>query len=319
MRNFAVLALAGLLAIALALAAGYWHARPKPVTPNAAPVPPPDGALRVYHLGHSLVGRDMPAMLAQLAVAAGHADHAFDSQLGWGTPLRAHWYPDVEIAGFETENDHPRFRPAHEAIASGEYDAVILTEMLGLHAAIRYHDSPAYFREWARAARQARPDVRLYLYETWHAYESRDAWLAGLDNDPAALWQGQVLAPSWADEGLGPVHLIPAGRVLAAFARALHNMGGLPGMADETALFVRDDTGALDDIHLNDLGSYLVALTHLAVLYQRPVEGLPHALSRADGSPADAPSPEVAALMQRVVWEVVSTTPFTGINTGPGA
>ncbi|HHX88933.1 MAG TPA: hypothetical protein GX700_04025, partial [Paracoccus sp.] len=70
---------------------------------------------------------------------------------------------------------------------------------------------------------------------------------------------------------------------------------------------------------LNDQGSYLVALTHFAVLYQRPVEGLPHALLRADGSAADSPSPQAAALMQRVVWQVVSTTPFTGINGEPGA
>src|SRR6056297_2905194 len=55
------------------------------------PLPPPDGALAVYHLGHSLVGRDMPAMLGQLASAAGREDHGYDSQLGWGTTLKAHW------------------------------------------------------------------------------------------------------------------------------------------------------------------------------------------------------------------------------------
>ncbi len=42
------------------------------------PLPAPEGPLTVFHLGHSLVGRDMPAMLAQLA---GHGSHA--SQLGW--------------------------------------------------------------------------------------------------------------------------------------------------------------------------------------------------------------------------------------------
>ena len=50
----------------------------------AAPLPAPKGALRVYHLGHSLVGRDMPAMLAQLAGAG----HHYDSQLGWAHHLR---------------------------------------------------------------------------------------------------------------------------------------------------------------------------------------------------------------------------------------
>ena len=36
-------------------------------------------------------------------------------------------------------------------------------------------------------------------------------------------------------------------------------------------------------------------------------------LMRADGSPADAPSPELARRMQEVVWEVVSTNPLTGL------
>lgn len=312
-----MLALGGMLVAALVVSAVHWHTRPPAVTPNAAALSPPEAALRVYHLGHSLVGRDMPAMLAQLAQAAGYADHAFDSQLGWGTSLRAHWYPEVEIGGFEAENDHPRFRPAHEAVASGDYDAVILTEMVELRDAIRFHESGDYFRRWARAARAARPDVRLFLYETWHAREDRETWLNRLESDPATLWKGEVLAPSWADERLGPVHLIPAGRVLAAFTRALEERGGVEGLADETGLFLRATDGSLDTIHLNDLGSYLVALTHFAVLYHRPVQGLPHALLRADGSVADAPSAEAALLMQQVVWDVLRTTPYTGLGTGP--
>ena len=35
----------------------------------AAPAPVATGPLQVYHLGHSLVGRDMPVMLTQLAAA----------------------------------------------------------------------------------------------------------------------------------------------------------------------------------------------------------------------------------------------------------
>lgn len=318
MRNFTILALTGLMVSAAALGALSWYTRAPAVTPNAEAMPPPDGALRVYHMGHSLVGRDMPMMLEQLAQAAGYPAHGFDSQLGWGTSLREHWYPEVEINGFAVENDHPRFRPAREAIASGDYDAVILTEMVELRDAIRYHNSGEYFRQWARAARQARPDVRLFLYETWHAREDRETWLKRLDSDPLALWKGQVLAPSWADEAAGPVHLIPAGRVLARFARALEERGGVDGLADETGIFPRREDGTLDTIHMNDLGNYLVALTHFAVLYHRPVEGLPHNLLRADGTPADAPSPEAAQLMQQVVWDVVSTTPFTGLETAPG-
>ncbi|MCC5969967.1 MAG: hypothetical protein JJU15_08450 [Pararhodobacter sp.] len=296
----------------------HWFTRAPVVTPNAPDLPPPPGALRVYHLGHSLVGRDMPAMLTQLAQVAGYQGHTHASQMGWGASLREHWHPDVEIRGFESENNHPAFRPAREALASGAYDAVILTEMVELRDAIRYHDSPTYFRKWARAARDARGDVRLYLYETWHAREDRDVWLGRLDSDPGALWKGRVLAQSWADKELGPVHLIPAGRVMAAFARALEERGGVEGLANETDLFARNEDGTLDPIHLNDIGNYLVALTHFAVLYHQPVAGLPHELLRADGTAAIAPSTEAAQLMQQVVWDVVRTTPYTGLAVEPG-
>jgi len=123
---------------------------------------PPTGPQNVYHLGHSLVGRDMPAMLAQLALEG----HNYASQLGWGTPLRSHWEPDVAINGFDTENAHPKFAPAIESLQSGNFDAVVMTEMVELKDAIKYHDSAAYLAKWSALARDARPDVRLYLYET---------------------------------------------------------------------------------------------------------------------------------------------------------
>ncbi|MEM9095984.1 MAG: hypothetical protein AAGC62_13520, partial [Pseudomonadota bacterium] len=57
--------------------------------------------LTTFHLGHSLVGRDMPAMVAQLAMAG----HSYKSQLGWGTSMREHFEPDMTINGFDVEND----------------------------------------------------------------------------------------------------------------------------------------------------------------------------------------------------------------------
>ena len=68
-------------------------------------------------------------------------DIAYDSQLGWGTSLREHWEPDLPINGFDAENDHPRFRPARDAIGSGDYDSVVLTEMVEIKDAVKYHKS----------------------------------------------------------------------------------------------------------------------------------------------------------------------------------
>ena len=314
---------AGLAAAALLLAAAgggvLWHLRaqtlPPPVaaTPNAPPLTAPEGGLRVFHLGHSLVGRDMPAMLEQMARFARLRGHEHHSQLGWGTSLREHWEPDVPINGFEAENAHPRFRPAREALATGAYDAVVLTEMVELRDAIRWHASPDYFPRWVAAARAANPQVRVYLYKSWHNLEHPDGWLPRLENDPAALWQAHLLGPAWADPALGPVHAIPVADVLAELTRRLAAGDGAEGLRAPADLFARNPDGTLDTIHFNDQGLYLVALTHFAVLYHRSPEGLPNALRRADGRPAQAPTREAAALMQRLVWEVVRGHPLTGV------
>ena len=274
-----------------------------------SPPDAPAGPLSVYHLGHSLVGRDMPAMLAQLA-GAGHDYH---SQLGWGTPLRDHWEPDLPINGFETENAHPRFRDARAAIASGQYDAVVLTEMVELRDALRYHESARYLATWAEAARAANPAVRLYLYETWHHLDDPAGWLDRIDADLPALWEGKLMLPA-AARADAPIWIIPAGQALAAVARAVEAAGGVGTLTRREDLFARTPEGGQDTIHLSDQGSYLVALVHYATLYHRSPLDLPAALLRADGSPADAPDPEAAELMQRLAWDVVRAYPKTGVR-----
>jgi hypothetical protein len=274
-------------------------------------LPAGTGPLRVYHLGHSLVGRDMPAMLAQLAPAG----HGYESQLGWGASLRAHFEPDVPIAGFERENAHARFRPAHEAVISGDYDVLVLTEMIDLQDALRYHDSAAYLQRWAQMARSAAAHTRIYLYETWHPLDVAGGWLERLDRDLVDLWERRLVDPDLLASGPErPVWLIPAGQVLAAFVRQVEAQGGVEGLADRTGLFARTPEGQVDPIHLGDLGNYLVALTHFAVLYRRSPVGLPRQLERADGTAARAPSQSAAELMQSTVWSVVTRYPRSGVR-----
>lgn len=294
---------------------------PAPISPeafealHAAPSPAPSGPLAVYHLGHSLVGRDMPAMLAQLAPDG----HRYDSQLGWGVPLKAHWEPDVPINGFDRENAHPRYRDAHEAIGSGAYDAVVLTEMVEIRDAIQYHDTPEYVARWARAAWEARPDAQLYFYESWHRLDDPEGWLERLDRDLDQYWIGEILRGAQAREGVAaPIRLVPVGQVFAAVTRAVEAVeGGVDGLASRTDLFGKAPDGTQDMIHFSDLGAYLTALTHYAVLYQQSPVGLPRQLARADGLPADAPGPAAARLMQEIVWDVVTRIPATGVPAAP--
>jgi hypothetical protein len=278
---------------------------------HAEALAPPPGGLAVYHLGHSLVGRDMPAMVAQLAEAAGFAGHRHHLQLGWGASLDQHWRG--EVPGFAEENATDAFRPARTALGSGDYDAVVLTEMVELRDAIRWHDSARALADWAALAQAGRGGVRVYLYETWHRLDDPAGWKARVQADLPALWEGVLLRQAMARPGVPTIRVVPGGQALAAVVRAAE-AGALPGIARREDLFARTPQGAPDPIHLNDLGAYAVALAHFAVLYGRSPEGLPRALRRADGSPAVAPSPAAAAAMQRLVWDVVRGYPATGVR-----
>lgn len=277
------------------------------------PLPAPVSGLNVYHLGHSLVGPNIPAFTQQLALAAGFEGAAYHSQLGWGTSLREHWDPALTINGYVEMNAGPAHRPAREALESGKYEAFVLTEMVDLKDAIRWHESGRHAGYWAQFARAYRPDIRLYLYETWHDTDIADGWLDRIDTDLPNLWEGTILAQAKALPDVGTIHVIPAGQAMARFKRALLATGGLPGLNDHHGLFALAEDGTRDTIHPNDLGSYLVALVHFATLYHTDPRGLPHSLLRADGTQADAPSPEVAALMQEIAWQVVMDKPQTGV------
>ncbi len=318
-----------LAATALAAVAGAFGlgrrllAVPAPLTPaeRAArytqPLPQPQSGLRVYHLGHSLKGQDIPAFITQLAQAAGFEGHGYNSQLGWGASLRDHWQGPEALAGFDDMNRAPAWAEPRAALQSGRYDALVLTEMVELKDAIRWHDSSQHLARWAALARAARPDIRIFLYESWHDLTTPEGWLERLDTDPETLWEGTILAEAMAHPDTGIVHVIPAGRIMAHLVRQVEGAGGVAGMADRTDLFARTPEGALDTIHINDLGAYLVALAHVAVLYQTDPRGLPWELIRADGTPATPPSPALARLMQESVWTVTRGLPATGLPQAP--
>lgn len=290
-----------------ALAWRRWRGPPPALSATVhPPLPAPDRVDAIYHLGHSLVGRDMPAMLAQLG------GHAYASQLGWGTTLKQHWNDGAEVPGYELHAGGMEPMPAKEALASGAFDVLVLTEMVEIRDAIRWYDSPRWLAEWVRTARQANPALRVYLYETWHRLDDAAGWLERIESDLPEQWLGRVLAPAEARKGTGDIYLIPGGQAMAAVARAAE-AGRLPGIASREDLFGRDDKGDLDPIHMGDLGAYVIALTHWTVIYQRSPVGLPHRLKRADGTDADSFGDEAARAVQAIVREVVAQTPYVGV------
>ena len=148
--------------------------------------------------------------------------------------------------------------------------------MVEIRDAIRYHDSPAYLRRWADRILGARPDARVFLYETWHPLDDPEGWLNRLDRDLGRYWEGELLARAQADGELPQaIRVIPAGQVMARFVRAVEARGGVDGIAGAGDLFT-------DTIHLER---------------RRDIPRRPHPLRRA--LPAQPGRPAAAAHARR--------------------
>jgi hypothetical protein len=268
-----------------------------PADGGSALVPARDRA-RVFFVGHSLVNFDMPAMLEQIARSAG-VDHAHGVQVGNGAPLRWHWERPETTSG----------ERAAEHLPSGRYDVLVLTEGLPITEHVRYSDSARYVAEFANLAARGNPDVQVYLYQTWYSLEDMEMeWRARIDAE-RAVWEALADEVSAARSG-PPVLLVPAGTALGRLVDRIE-AGEVPGLRSRAELFT-------DDIHLNDLGNYFVALVQLATLYRRSPVGVVRETVSRFGQPFEAPSPELARVMQEVAWEVVSSDPRAGVRADSG-
>ncbi|MEN8894240.1 hypothetical protein [Planktotalea arctica] len=300
-------------------ACGLVRCTPDPM-PRAAfdalyevPLNAPKNGLRVFHLGHSLVNRNMPDMIRQMAEQRG-ITHGYESQIGWGTPLKSHWEPSEEIFGFEKENAHPRYRDVTQALRSADYDAFVMTEMVEIRDAIKYFDSAEYAHKFASLAREGRSDVRVYLYETWHNVDDPEGWRTRLEQDRTRYWEDGILRPALAyDTPPLPIYVIPVGQVLAEVARRIE-AGTLEGLSTAEALFAKNEDGTLDTIHVDHLGNYIAALTHYAVLYHQSPVGLGYSVNLYDENDLfSVLSPLLAQQLQQIVWDVVRLDPMTGV------
>lgn len=305
-----------LLTASLSYASGIAGCSATPIDDEAlyviygTPLPEITKQLKVYHLGHSLVGRDMPAMLKQLAGRG----HDYRSQLGWGAPLKSHWEPDVPINGFKSENAHHYYQDVFKAIDSQKYDAFVLTESVEIKDATKYKDSAKYLAKFTEYIKRNSTETPIYLYESWHKVTDDDGWINRLNTDYQKYWLGEILDQALLINNLEtPIYVIPVGQVMSALFTELEATGGAEGLKRPEDIFRQKKDGSPDPIHMNDIGNYLVALVHYAVLYRSSPVGLPYRLRKAKGSLAVAPSKEAAELMQSIVWKVVSSDYRTGL------
>ena len=119
----------------------------------------------VVFVGHSLVNYDMPQMFRQLAEDANctvrTADHIFN-----GAPLRYNWDNRFESL---FSGQWPPNAFAGDALNTGTYDTLVMTEAIPLQDQITWNASSEYAGNFLDLARANNSATRVFFYETWHS------------------------------------------------------------------------------------------------------------------------------------------------------
>lgn len=148
------------------------------------------------------------------------------------------------------------------------------------------------------------------LWTTWtNIDDSNGPWRETLD-DYESLWEEMMdYANDNLPAGATPVYLIPGHRMMMR-------------IYDDIQLGIVPDVNSIDDIfsdniHMNDWGGYAVAMIHYACIYNRNPVGLPNILFDSNNLPNhNPPSEELAAYLQEMIWDVVTSYDRTGISDG---
>lgn len=254
----------------------------------------------ILFVGHSLVGPNLPPLVEGALIRQGDASASVEAQVINGASLRYNWDNADEAEGVN----------ARTRLEAG-VDVLILTEAVPLAEQIRWNDTVGQIVAFGGLAREANPDTRIYLYETWHSLKSGpdtvidgDAgagvpWRERIDAD-AAVWRDLAAAAS-ARLGGAPVQVIPTGQAMGRLSDAI-DAGAVPGFDNIAQFFA-------DDIHPNGKGLYFLALVHAATIDGKDPKGLPPLLTRTWQNRDSVISDGLARALQRVAQDVVHANP----------
>lgn len=299
MRELGRIVMGLVLLVLLGALGGSAHSGPAPSAPSGASAT--EGKvldLRIIQSGHSLTD-PIPPLLRDLAIAAGaQADIKIERSTSPGSTMDHRW----------RNGPDPGMPDARRDI--GGYDLLVLTERVPLQDAMRRHNSIGRALAWLRHAHRYGDEgqgARTMLYASWVDISSGPGY-ANPYNDPEGdiPWRQRLELEfaRWSEiaetinrlrpADAPPMDIIPATLVMAAAYDAIEE-GDAAGIADLGQLFS-------DEIHLSGAGTYLIALTQFASIYDRDPRGLP--IPSRVGAEV---TPAMAQWMQGLVWSVVQT------------
>jgi uncharacterized protein (DUF2141 family) len=265
----------------------------------------------IYMIGNSLTDQVRYSGFQALAESRGKS-HIWGRSMVPGAPLE--FFVNNPTTGFEQEP----FGYYQNAFSNYQWDVVTLQPYdRHLYDEGLMGDIPAL--DILLAPLQAvSPNVQTYIYAQWPLHNGLD-WDTQWLRPYTGSWDGTYRTQAYYELLTNELHtaepslkvplMIPVGHVMYALNKRM-KAGLVPGYTSITQFYT-------DETHLNNVGSYLVALTFFATIYQENPLGLPIPQEyQPDPTRSyDQPlSSELAAILQDTVWDVVTTTPLSGVS-----
>lgn len=256
---------------------------------------------RIVMSGHSLTDPIPTPLTAMVESMSGRRGIVIHKSTIPGSPMDYRWR-------------HSSGSPdARHSIAN--YEILVTTERAELSNTVRWHNTEAMALQWLNHAwtnGNGGKGAQTIFYATWvgidsgpnarNPYNDPDGHIPWRERLPRELaeWERITDHVNERRPKEAPVmRLIPGPLIMAAIHDASAR-GEVPGIKSHTELFT-------DNFHLNEVGGYLIALAHYAIIYRRDPRELP------DNVPF-VPRPETAAYMQQLVWDIVSNYPRAGLT-----
>lgn len=269
---------------------------------------------KTFFLGHSLVNFHMPNMVSKLSVD-GSRTFSYNANVGNGANLLFHWNNPTSGQGDQWNTTLPL----------GGFENFILTEAVPLLGQLQWSSTYRIADSLYQFAEQYNPNIRYYIYETWHCTNSGNGTTTGeggypcdWDAESTTPWRQRldIDLPKWESiaDSINLLHpnamlVIPAGQAMARLTDSIA-AGSVPGLSAMTDLFS-------DNIHMDLRGNYFIACVMYSVIHGVSPEGLTNQLTDEwGGLYTEYPTPAQAAKMQQIAWATVCDYARDGVECG---
>lgn len=291
---------------------GYGYDKRRPDGGGIIPVPPISGTQEMLIVGHSLADNPLTQIMDQLAVIR-NADDAAHMQNIVGAPLFFNYEHAAEANGNQFGRNGDTSGNGVVRLNNGGANTLILTEGGPFVEAFRAADTMLWVPIWMDAWVDSEyPTLRTLLYQIWPPIPDYattpnwEAWRAGIVNTGEVY---RYTAKRLQREGR-EILLIPVDAAFRELSLAVE-AGTVPDLTDMLQIF------DVDEIHINYLGFYFVAMCMYAAVYRETPVGLSHTVEAGFTGQIPGLTAALANRMQEIAWAVVQPYAFAGMVPRP--